>query len=161
MFCLCFVFLPSCLFIGRNDSSISCSERAIGIRWCRLDGAVDSHRSDSCLARQTLGSSIAQPRDSSTSGIYIGISLLNVLGQKHSDRLSVSPQVSSLNVADITSDEAEQELIKNDPLIWKGGVKCKWATATHECLVVLNSFFIQLKNFFFRLFVFNFSLWVL
>lgn len=48
-------------------------------------------------------------------------------------------QVSKLTVEHITSDQGEQELIKNDPLVWKGGVKCKWATATHECLVV-NSF---------------------
>ena len=50
-------------------------------------------------------------------------------------------QVSSLNVLHITSDESEQELIKNDPLCWKGGVKCKWATATYECLVVSLGFF--------------------
>ncbi|XP_057369577.1 monoglyceride lipase-like [Daphnia carinata] len=59
----------------------------------------------------------------------------------------VTPQlaVSSLDVADITSDEAEQELIKNDPLIWHGGVKCKWATATHECLVEINKKLTSMK----------------
>jgi hypothetical protein len=72
-------------------------------------------------------------------------SFLRFLFLKFSDQMFfLYFQVSSLNVEHITSDQAEQELIKNDPLVWKGGVKCKWATATHECLVViqwiLNSF---------------------
>lgn len=37
----------------------------------------------------------------------------------------------------VTSDESEQKAILSDPLCYNGGVKCKWATATHECLVVI------------------------
>lgn len=36
----------------------------------------------------------------------------------------------------ITSDETEQAAIMDDPLFYKNGIKCKWATATHDCLVV-------------------------
>lgn len=35
-------------------------------------------------------------------------------------------QVGSLNMDHVTSDEAMREDIKNDPLIYKGGIKCKW-----------------------------------
>ena len=131
----------SCLFIGWYDSPIGCFERAIGIRWCRLDGTTDSHWSSPCLTRQTLGCQNTQPCHSSPCGIHLFYVFYFWNFWPH---VFLYFQVSSLNVEHITSDQAEQELIKNDPLVWKGGVKCKWATATHECLVViqwiLNSF---------------------
>lgn len=61
----------SCLFIGWYDSPIGCIERAIGIRWCRLDGTTDSHRSSPCLTRQTLGCQNTQPCHSSPCGINL------------------------------------------------------------------------------------------
>lgn len=45
-------------------------------------------------------------------------------------------QVNKLDVNLITSDETEQAAIMDDPLFYKNGIKCKWATATHDCLVV-------------------------
>jgi hypothetical protein len=44
---------------GWNDSPVGCIEGANGIRWSRLDGTADSHRSEPSFARQTLGRPIA------------------------------------------------------------------------------------------------------
>lgn len=59
----------------------------------------------------------------------------------------VTPQlaVGALTVEDITRDENMQDAIKNDPLVFTGGIKCKWATATHTCLVDINKRLTSMK----------------
>jgi len=71
----------ACLFFtGWYDSPIGCLERAIGVRWCRLDGTADSHRSGPRFARQTLGRQIAQPCHSSPCGTSNSFLFLLILG---------------------------------------------------------------------------------
>ena len=45
-------------------------------------------------------------------------------------------QVAQLDVGLVSRDLEQQEVMKNDHLRWKGGVKCKWAASIHEALTV-------------------------
>jgi len=53
-------------------------------------------------------------------------------------RIAPNLTVGTLDLALVTRDEEWLEQMRNDPLRWKGGIKCKWATATHEALTVIN-----------------------
>ena len=45
-------------------------------------------------------------------------------------------QIGQLDLAQVSRDSQQQELMKGDDLRWKGGVKSKWATAVYEALTV-------------------------
>lgn len=52
----------------------------------------------------------------------------------------IAPQItiSALKVEYVTRDETMKKMLLNDPLRWKGGVKCKWALAVYSALLDIN-----------------------
>ena len=51
-------------------------------------------------------------------------------------RIAPNLSIGQLDVALVSRDVQQQEVMKNDGLRWKGGVKSKWATAIYDALTV-------------------------
>jgi len=60
-------------------------------------------------------------------------------------RIAPNLSVAQLDVGLVSRDLEQQEVMKNDHLRWKGGVKCKWAASIHEALTVINAKLTSMK----------------
>jgi len=54
-------------------------------------------------------------------------------------RIVPNLSIGQLDVALVSRDAQQQEVMKNDGLRWKGGVKSKWATAIYDALTLINA----------------------
>jgi len=60
-------------------------------------------------------------------------------------RIAPNLSIGQLDLAQVSRDSQQQELMKGDDLRWKGGVKSKWATAVYEALTAINAKLTSMK----------------
>ena len=125
--------------IGRNDHAGRRLEGHESVRRCRFNGTLDPHRSCPGVAHEALGRPHAQQdRPQSLGNATIGKLGNQAQISKPNFFLELDwiLQIGQLDLAQVSRDSQQQELMKGDDLRWKGGVKSKWATAVYEALTV-------------------------